>query len=538
MHRMDRRSFIRLTAASAAASAVVLRMEAISALAGMGAPAKATAATESNRKKDGVFDQAEARTRRILSEMEERLERLLAESDAPFSDEVRMRLTRAAMWPPFSGLAQDFLQYLGDSAEFREKLSFLMPFVRWMSEPFLFPLETDGSSDQQAREVEKVFRLMTDLRGQGFTVSLDNVGDASLSPEEACAYRDYYLFLIRAFAASKDAEELNLSLKLSALTHDLNAALDPGEAGKTKRWEIIDALAELLTAAAQAPDKNIFVRIDMEEYAYKDLTLNLFRETVEKHPDISVAGDGNLRLGVVIQAYLRDSAADVRGLMAWARPRGLRVPIRLVKGAYLDHERAVAAAQGRPSPVWDNKPSTDANFEALSACLLLKLNWVVPAFATHNLRSQAHAMALTEAYSLPQDAARIQMLYGMGDPIKRVVVTMGRPLREYVPAGSLARGLKYAGRRFNELANGDNALARTLRGDFSGVNGSAPAFVGEKDMEDSKEVRSLLERSLAEFLRSHAPALERIRKQSEKKMPFLCEPIVETQPRALPWADM
>ena len=54
-------------------SVVVLRTEAISALAGMGAPAKATAATESDRKKDGVFDQAEARTRRILSEMEERL---------------------------------------------------------------------------------------------------------------------------------------------------------------------------------------------------------------------------------------------------------------------------------------------------------------------------------------------------------------------------------------------------------------------------------------------------------------------------------
>ena len=307
------------------------------------------------------------------------------------------------MWPPFSGLAQDFLQHLGDSAEFRKKLSFLMPFVRWMSEPFLFPLETDGSPDQQAREVEKVFRLMTDLRAQGFTVSLNNVGDASLSPEEARTYRAYYLFLIRAFAASKDAEELNLSLKLSALTHDLNAALDPGKAGKTKRWEIIDALAELLTTAAQ----------------------------------------------------------------------------------------------GRPSPVWDNKPSTDANFEALSACLLLNLDRVIPAFATHNLRSQAHAMALAEAYNLPQNTARIQMLYGMGDPIKRVVATMGRPLLEYVPAGSLARGLKYAGRRFNELASSDNALARTLLSDFSGVNGSAPAFVGEEDVEDSKEVRSLLERSLS-----------------------------------------
>ena len=89
-------------------------------------------------------------------------------------------------------------------------------------------------------------------------------------------------------------------------------------------------------------------------------------------------------------------------------------------------------------------------------------------------------MALAEAYGLPPEAAPIQMLYGMGDPLKLVIAAMGRPLREYIPAGSLARGLKYAGRRFRELANSDNALAQTMLGDFSGGGRLVPGLCGEK----------------------------------------------------------
>ena len=55
--------------------------------------------------------------------------------------------------------------------------------------------------------------------------------------------------------------------------------------------------------AADAPGKNIFLRIDMEEYAYKDLTLDTFRRTVEDNPSMVRGPGGGLRLGVV---YYRD----------------------------------------------------------------------------------------------------------------------------------------------------------------------------------------------------------------------------------------
>ena len=492
---MKRREFIKFLSAQMGAAAGSCCWPA-SVLAGTTVPPSMNPADTPNGKSGSVFDQAEKQTRQTLARMQASLQKQLADNPQSFSESLRMHLINIAMWPPVAPVVQDVLTGLGDSAATRERFAFLMPIVEWMSEPFLFPVETGGTPEEKAGEADKLFSLMADLRKQGFATSLDNVGDASLSPEDALAYENYYATLIRAFVESGSNDDLYMSIKLSALVHDLDAALGDGQAAETKRRAITDALGRLLALAAQAPDKAIFLRIDMEEYCYKDLTLQLFREIVESAPALALDPKGNLRMGVVIQAYLRDSAADIRDLADWARPRNLRIPIRLVKGAYLDHERKTAAEKGYPSPVWDNKPSTDANYEALSACMLLNPDTVLPAFATHNIRTQAHAITLARAYGLPDKVAGIQMLYGMGDPIKHVVAAMGYPLREYIPAGSLARGLKYAGRRFEELSNSDNALARTMRGDFSEADGSTPVFTGEQDKKDSHAVEAFLKESL------------------------------------------
>ena len=351
--------------------------------------------------KDAVFfDRAEKQTQVYLKQIEQALKLRLEKDDQPMFEALRMWCIRFSMRPNMADKVSDLLNLLGESTKTREDASFFMPVVRWMSEPFLFPVETEGTPEEQKKEIEKIFKLMRDLQSQGFTSSLDNVGDASLSPEDAKKYEEYYASLIRAFIASQKQPQLYMSVKLSALVHDLKAALGTGKKAAAKQQEITAALTSLLQLAAQAPEKDIFLRIDMEEYAYKDLTLRIFREIVENNQDIACNASGSLRLGVVIQAYLRDAAQDVRMLTEWARARKQRVPIRLVKGAYLDYERAEAAAKGSPSPVWDNKPSTDANYEAVSAYILLNLDAVTPAFATHNIRTQAHAMALAEVFGL------------------------------------------------------------------------------------------------------------------------------------------
>jgi hypothetical protein len=437
-------------------------------------------------------DRVERLTQERLTELEDRLAlELAAERSGPggFAMDLRTAAIGLSMWGPLGDLSQSTLTALGDHAWLRRTLFFGMPLVRWMSAPFLFPVDLPSSDAASDADFAPLIGLVEHKTGVGMGVSLDNVGDASLSAEDAAAYRDYYAGLIRAYGRSGAGAPLHVSLKLSALVHDLPAALDGPD--NSKRAEIRDALRELLATGKDVCPAGLFVRIDMEEHVYKELSLSVFRDLVEREPKLVRDADGQLRIGIVTQAYLRDSAHDLAGLADWARAQGVRVPVRLVKGAYEGYEKDLAMAEGRKSPVWDFKPSTDANFEALAEYLLRSPDAFQPVFATHNLRTQARVMALAKTLGRPKSRLEIQMLYGMGDPIKRAVVGLGFGLREYVPAGPLNRGLKYAGRRFHELANPDNALARTLHGDFT-VLADQPGFQGDEDRADGAYTLALV----------------------------------------------
>ena len=99
--------------------------------------------------------------------------------------------------------------------------------------------------------------------------------------------------------------------------------------------------------------------------------------------------------GLVLQAYLRDSPEQLSQVLAWARSTGRTPPltVRLVKGAYWDHELVQATQHGWPTPVFEVKADCDRNFETLTRRLLDARPFVRVAVASHNLRSVAHAIA-------------------------------------------------------------------------------------------------------------------------------------------------
>ena len=99
--------------------------------------------------------------------------------------------------------------------------------------------------------------------------------------------------------------------------------------------------------------------------------------------------------GVVLQAYLRDSPEQLATVLDWARAGSREPPlqVRLVKGAYWDHELVEARQQGWPTPVFEVKADCDRNFEALTRTLLDARPLVRVAIASHNLRSVSHAIA-------------------------------------------------------------------------------------------------------------------------------------------------
>ena len=163
--------------------------------------------------------------------------------------------------------------------------------------------------------------------------------------------------------------------------------------------------------------------------------------------------------GIVLQAYLRDSAAELARLLDWAADtrRGRPLTIRLVKGAYWDQELVEAKEAGWEVPVYEGRAACDRNFEDLSRRLLLRADLVRPAIASHNIRSVAHAIAAAEAFGAA-DVLELQVLRGLGDDLQSALARGGHLVRTYCPVGDLVAGMAYLVRRLLENTSNDSFL--------------------------------------------------------------------------------
>src|SRR3989441_278718 len=289
----------------------------------------------------------------------------------------------------------------------------------------------------------------------GFTVDL--LGEGVVSEAQADEYAARYLDLLEKLAREtkgwsdplgKNSElfpVVNLSVKISALYSQISPD-DPAET-------IAHLAPKLRPLLRRARELGAFINFDMESYAHKNSTLELFKTvfTEEEFKDWPHAG-------IVIQAYLRDSDADLRDLIEWGRARGTRFAVRLVKGAYWDYETTKSRQNGWDCPVYLQKPESDANFEMLTRLLLENESIVTSAFGSHNVRSIAHAQALAEQLGIDRSRFEFQLLYGMAGPIKRALVEMGYRVREYCPVGELLPGMSYLVRRLLENTSNEGFL--------------------------------------------------------------------------------
>jgi len=307
----------------------------------------------------------------------------------------------------------------------------------------------------------KALKLLRKQR-QAFTVDL--LGEATVSEGEADQYATRYQELIESLAdeASSWADDpildfddkgriprVNVSVKVSALYSQFDPlAFD----------ESVERAAERLIPLLQlAQRRGVFVNLDMEHYALKDLTYGLFKR-VASDPSL----DGYEHLGVVVQAYLRDSEGDLKGLIEWAKRHKKRITIRLVKGAYWDYETIHAAQEGWPAPVWLDKADSDAHFERLTDLMLQNHDAIRSAIASHNLRSIAFALACAERYTVPQNGFEIQCLYGMAEPVKSACAELGLRVRTYAPVGELIPGMAYLVRRLLENTSNEGWLRQSF----------------------------------------------------------------------------
>lgn len=308
--------------------------------------------------------------------------------------------------------------------------------------------------------VEEVLHSVTRLRRQGLAFTLDLLGEAVVSEAEADAYQQAYLNLITGLAPQVNAwpevpvldrdeqgwiPRCNVSLKLSALYSRFKPIDPEGSAEGVKQ-----RLRPILRAARE---HDAYVHVDMEHYAYKDLTLDIFEQVMMEEefrdwPDC----------GIVVQTYLPEARADLERLLAWVQRRGTPIWVRLVKGAYWDYETVVSAYRGWPCPVFTEKWRTDDNFERQTEFLFRNRRWLRPAIASHNLRSLAHAIAWSRCLDVPQPAWEIQMLYGMAEEQQQLFAELGYRVRVYTPFGELIPGMAYLVRRLLENTSNDSFL--------------------------------------------------------------------------------
>ena len=308
-----------------------------------------------------------------------------------------------------------------------------------------------------AEAVEAVRDMRT--RQLGFTIDL--LGEATVTESEADHVQKQYLDLLAGLTREVNAwpevpgidrddrgaiPRVNVSVKLSALY----SQFDPIDPDGTSRA----VCARLRPILGLAKRTGAFVNFDMEQHSFKDATLRIFRDLLTE-PEFRDWPD----VGIAVQAYLRDTETDLHQLLDWVKQtRRCPVWVRLVKGAYWDYETVIAAQNDWPVPVFTRKRESDANFEKLSEFLLANIDWLVPAFGSHNIRSLAHAMAVAERLKVHNRRFEFQMLYGMADPIKEAIQSLGYRLRIYTPYGQLLPGMAYLVRRLLENSSNDSFL--------------------------------------------------------------------------------
>ena len=315
--------------------------------------------------------------------------------------------------------------------------------------------------------------VLKGLWKDGVASSVDLLGEATVTQAEADRYARrcaQALDTLSSAAAGWPARSqleadsqgrlarANLSVKVSALTPLLRA--DAPERGKR------DAAGRLRELLRHAHRVGAHLHIDMESMDSRDAVLELVLELMSE-PEFREGPSA----GMVLQAYLRDSPQSLDTILDWVRhgpgaERAHPLTVRLVKGAYWDHEVVDAQQHGWSVPVFEVKADCDRNFESLTRRLIdaQRAGGVRVAIASHNLRSVSHALAYNRVAGGRDSDVELQILRGLGDPLQEALAAHGMRVRAYCPVGDLVAGMAYLVRRLLENTSNDSFLQEQARG--------------------------------------------------------------------------
>jgi proline dehydrogenase len=235
--------------------------------------------------------------------------------------------------------------------------------------------------------------VVRDLNRRGILVTLDYLGEGVVAEPVARQMGDAYLELLDGI--HKTGVNSNASLKLTQMGLSFSRPLAE---------EIVTAIVH------RAKQYGNFIRIDMEDTPYTDVTLSIYDNLRKRGYD---------NVGVVIQSYLYRSEADIRAL------NEQHANIRLVKGAYKE-----PAEHAYP-----NKADVDTNYKKLVEIRLL--GGYYTAIASHDEKIINWAKEFVTQNNIPKDRFEFQMLYGVRMSWQESLAAEGYRVRCYVPYGEM-----------------------------------------------------------------------------------------------------
>ena len=253
--------------------------------------------------------------------------------------------------------------------------------------------------------VEDALRVVRELHREGAMATLDILGEFITSTDQADANTRAYVDLVRRIGA-ESLPHANVSVKLTALGLLLDRAR---------------CLANMRLLVAAAAKEGRFVRIDMEDAQCTDATLEIYRALRAEFP---------AQVGVVLQARLRRTVSDVQALTE--EPANFRI----CKGIYLE-PRTIAYTD--PEIIRDN-------FTLALERMLERGAYV--GIATHDERLVWNALRLVRRFERAPETYEFQMLLGVDEELRRILLRAGHRLRVYVPYGE--EWYAYSVRRLRE----------------------------------------------------------------------------------------
>ncbi len=292
--------------------------------------------------------------------------------------------------------------------------------------------------------------------------------------------KNVYTVLDYSVEGKETEEQFDFSLKTTLETIDVSVmnpsipftVFKPTAYGRFELWEKITARETLTTeeqeewervvarfhkACSKAKECNVPLLIDGEESWMQDAADDLVELMMETY---------NTEKAIIfntLQMYRHDRLAYLKELHQRAHQKGYYLGFKVVRGAYMEKERARAEAMGYASPICVDKQATDINYDAAIVYIMEHKNMSLFA-GTHNEESSYKLMELAKEHKIDRDDRRLwfSQLYGMSDHITYNLAQEGYNVAKYMPYGLVRDVMPYLIRRAQENTSVAGQTSREL----------------------------------------------------------------------------